>query len=69
MVDPKDWDWMDQKAHLVFEPKALMVKLKEKACLRRACAGLPLRKVAVQRIGCPAIFIYSLFLSPLGFTM
>lgn len=31
MADPNDWDWMDQKAFLVFEPKALMVKLKEKA--------------------------------------
>ena len=30
MVDPDDWTWMDQKAYLVFEPKALMVKLKEK---------------------------------------
>ena len=30
MVDPNDWNWMDQKAYLVFEPKALMVKLKEK---------------------------------------
>jgi len=31
MADPNDWNWMDQKAYLVFEPKALMVKLKEKA--------------------------------------
>lgn len=31
MVDSNDWNWMDQKAYLVFEPKALMVKLKEKA--------------------------------------
>lgn len=31
MVDPNDWNWMDQKAYLVFEPKALMVKLKERA--------------------------------------
>jgi hypothetical protein len=31
MADPDDWSWMDQKAYLVFEPKALMVKLKEKA--------------------------------------
>ena len=31
MADPNDWDWMDQKAFLVFEPKALKVKLKEKA--------------------------------------
>ena len=31
MVDPNDWNWMDQKAYLVFEPKALMVRLKEKA--------------------------------------
>ena len=30
MVNPNDWDWMDQKAFLVFEPKSLMVKLKEK---------------------------------------
>lgn len=30
MVDPNDCSWMDQKAYLVFEPKALMVKLKEK---------------------------------------
>lgn len=30
MADPIDWDWMDQKAFLVFEPKALIVKLKEK---------------------------------------
>ena len=31
MADPNDWNWLDQKAYLVFEPKALMVKLKEKA--------------------------------------
>ena len=31
MVDTDDWNWMDQKAFLVFELKALMVKLKEKA--------------------------------------
>ena len=31
MADPNDWDWMDQKAFLVFEPKVLVVKLKEKA--------------------------------------
>lgn len=31
LVDPNDSNWMDQKAYLVFEPKALMVKLKEKA--------------------------------------
>ncbi|MCJ1271052.1 hypothetical protein MMC22_010951 [Lobaria immixta] len=31
ILDPNDWDWMDQKAYLVFEPKALIVKLKEKA--------------------------------------
>ncbi|MCJ1282149.1 hypothetical protein MMC26_001472 [Xylographa opegraphella] len=31
MVDTNDWNWMDQKAYLVFEPKALMVRLKEKA--------------------------------------
>ena len=31
MADPNDWDWMNQKAYLVFEPKALMVKLTEKA--------------------------------------
>ena len=30
LIDPNDWDWMDQKAYLVFEPKALMVKLTEK---------------------------------------
>lgn len=31
LADPDDSNWMDQKAYLVFEPKALMVKLKEKA--------------------------------------
>ncbi len=31
LADPNDCNWMDQKAYLVFEPKALMVKLKEKA--------------------------------------
>lgn len=31
MADPSDGNWMDQKAYLVFEPKALMVKLKAKA--------------------------------------
>lgn len=31
MADPDDWNWLDQKAYLVFEPKALMVKLREKA--------------------------------------
>lgn len=31
MADPNDWNWLDQKAFLVFEPKALVVKLKEKA--------------------------------------
>lgn len=31
MADPSECTWMDQKAFLVFEPKALMVKLKEKA--------------------------------------
>lgn len=31
MVDADDWNWLDQKAYLVFEPKALMVKLEEKA--------------------------------------
>jgi len=31
LADPDDCNWMDQKAYLVFEPKALMVKLKEKA--------------------------------------
>lgn len=31
LADPGDWNWMDQKAYLVFELKALMVKLKEKA--------------------------------------
>lgn len=31
LVDPDDADWMDQKAYLVFEPKALMVKLKERS--------------------------------------
>ena len=31
MADPNDWDWMDRKAFVVFEPKALKVKLKEKA--------------------------------------
>ena len=30
MANPDDWSWMDQKAYLVFEPKALMVKLSEK---------------------------------------
>lgn len=29
--DPDNWDWLDQKAYLVFEPKALMVKMKEKS--------------------------------------
>lgn len=30
LVDPNDSTWMDQKAYLVFEPKALMVQLSEK---------------------------------------
>ena len=30
MADPNDWNWLDQKAFLVFEPKSLMVKLREK---------------------------------------
>ena len=31
MVKKDDWDWMDQKAYLVFEPKSLKVKLMEKS--------------------------------------
>lgn len=30
LVDPNDSTWLNQKAYLVFEPKSLMVKLKEK---------------------------------------
>ncbi|KAI4161886.1 MAG: hypothetical protein LQ342_004452 [Letrouitia transgressa] len=30
LAERADWGWMDQRAYLVFEPKALMVKLKEK---------------------------------------
>ena len=30
MIDPNDWNWLNQKVYLVFEPKALMVRLKEK---------------------------------------
>ena len=30
LVDPNDSNWMDQKAYLVFEPKALWVTLREK---------------------------------------
>ena len=30
MSNPGDWDWMKQSAYLVFEPKALVVKLREK---------------------------------------
>ena len=30
IAHPDDWNWMDQKVYLVFEPKALMVKLYEK---------------------------------------
>ena len=29
LASPENYDWMDQRAYLVFEPKALMVKLKE----------------------------------------
>ena len=38
MIDPKDWDRMDQNAYLVFGPKALMAKLKEKAWHRLTLA-------------------------------
>ena len=31
IVNKDDWDWMDQKACLVFEPKALMMTLTEKS--------------------------------------
>ena len=31
MANPNDTEWMDQKAYLVFEPKALMAKLKERS--------------------------------------
>ena len=30
LADPENWDWLDQKAYLVFEPKALGVLLKER---------------------------------------
>ncbi|KAF7944490.1 hypothetical protein EAE96_010881 [Botrytis aclada] len=30
LVDKNDWNWTDQRAYLVFEPKALHVKLKER---------------------------------------
>ena len=30
LVDPDDSTWLDQKDYLAFEPKSLMVKLKEK---------------------------------------
>ena len=30
LVNPNDSTWLNQKAYLVFEPKSLMVKLKEK---------------------------------------
>ena len=30
LVNPNDSTWLNQKAYLVFEPKALMVKLNEK---------------------------------------
>lgn len=30
LVNPNDSTWLQQKAYLVFEPKALMVKLNEK---------------------------------------
>lgn len=31
LSDPNNWDWLDQKAYLVFEPKALVIKVKEKS--------------------------------------
>lgn len=31
LVDKDDWNWLDQKAHLNFEPKDLSVKLREKS--------------------------------------
>ena len=31
LVDKDDWNWLDQKAYLVFEPKDLYVTLKEKS--------------------------------------
>lgn len=30
LVNPNDSTWLNQKAYLVFEPKSLLVKLKEK---------------------------------------
>ena len=30
MANPDDWNWLDQKAYLVFEPKELIIKLSEK---------------------------------------
>ena len=31
LEDQNNWDWLDQRAYLVFEPKALKVKLTERA--------------------------------------
>ena len=31
LADQNDWDWMNQKAYLFFEPKSLMVKLAERS--------------------------------------
>ena len=39
MADPDDWNWLDHKAYLVFEPKALMVKLKEVNALGYGVGG------------------------------
>ena len=30
LKDEGNWDWLDQKAYLVFEPKALMIELTER---------------------------------------
>ena len=32
LVDKDDWNWLDQKAYLVFELKVLFVRLKESLC-------------------------------------
>ncbi|KAL6720905.1 hypothetical protein ACLMJK_000004 [Lecanora helva] len=31
LADKSDWEWMDQKSYLVFEPKPLMVEMREKS--------------------------------------
>lgn len=31
LVNENDWNWLDQKAFLVFEPKDLFVRLSEKS--------------------------------------